>query len=469
MRKKERIVWISITAVVFFSFAALGLAPARLDAQTNYDQSKDYLDLFEQIFRFVERYYVDEVPPETLYEGALKGLFDSLDDPYSYYLTASDMEDLSDTTTGKFGGVGLYISKAAPGTQENVPNSQYVNVVSPIEDTPAYRAGIHAGDYITQIDGEPVDELNSDEVVDRLRGEPGSDVVVKILRGKDIRFDVTITRAIIEVPTVKYDMMPDNLGYIRIIQFTPYTDDRVKEALESFKRDRFRGLIIDVRGNPGGLLTSVVSTADFFLSGGTIVSTRSRIPSENEVFTARRAIQVNSSLPIVVLIDNGSASASEILAGALKDTERATLVGTTTFGKGSVQQVHPVGAGGFKLTMSRYYTPGGNNIDKIGIEPHITIEEDEFSEEEQQAYRTLLEENRISLFVGANPDPSEAEIDAFIADLNAEGLVLEDRILRRLIRQEIHRKMDFPPVYDLDYDIALRKAVEVIESETASR
>ena len=236
-----------------------------------------YISLFEQVFRFVHENYVDEVEPEVLFEGALNGLFDSLDDPHSTYLTENDMQDLTDTTSGKFGGVGLYISKSERGEGEEDTAvegySPYVRVVAPIEDTPAAKAGIHAGDLITAIEGDSTEDMDLDEVVDRLRGTPGTDVLVTILRGEDIDFPVTLTRAVIEVPTTKHDMIPGGIGYLRIIQFTPLTDERVLDALEDFKKKNFNSLIIDVRNNPGGLLTSVVDVTDFFLSGGIIVST----------------------------------------------------------------------------------------------------------------------------------------------------------------------------------------------------
>ena len=465
MKKKEKLTWFSVTASILLIISVLVFAPGVFADSADRTIPK-YLTLFEQVFTFVHENYVDEVEPKTLFEGALKGLFESLDDPHSTYLTESDMQDLTDTTSGKFGGVGLYISKSERGedTEDGLPAdySPYVRVVAPIEDTPAAKADIHAGDLITEIEGESTKELNIDEVVDRLRGSPGTDVTVTILRGREFELQVTLTRAIIEVPTTKHAMIGGNIGYIRIIQFTPLTAEKVEEAVDEFSRKGYSSLIIDVRNNPGGLLSSVVDVADLFLNGGVIVSTRSRIDSENAVFTADMNIEVSTRKPIAILIDKGSASASEILAGALKDQKRATLIGETTFGKGSVQQVKYIGEGGFKLTMSRYYTPSGTNIDKIGIEPDIVVKEPELSDDEWDSYENLLENQTISTFVKENSPLSRRKIDSFVRDLKAKGNKLEERVLKRLIRNEINKTNDSPPVYDLEYDLALQKAVEMI-------
>jgi carboxyl-terminal processing protease len=461
MKNKERFFWIILSAFLVV-FSAVSFFGPNLLAYQSSSETKEYLDRFEYLFQFLIENYVDEIPVEELYEGALKGLFESLNDPYSYYLTADDMVDMNDTTTGRFGGVGLYISKPAPGTTLTDPLDRFVHVVSPIEDTPAYRAGVHAGDYITKIEDESVEDLNIDEVVDRLRGLPGTDVQVSILRGKDIEFGITLTRAIIEIPTVKEAMLPGNIGYLRIIQFTPYTADRVKEAIKFFESNAYTSLIIDVRGNPGGLLDSVAEIGDFFLSSGPIVSTKSRIRNENEVFRSSRSVLVPEDLPIAVLIDKGSASAAEILAGALKDTGRGTLLGETSFGKGSVQKVMGFHDGGLKLTIARYYTPSDINIDKIGIEPDREVLEKELTEDETESLGKILKENLITNFIDSHPDINENDQTTFIKGLKGKGIVLDDRIIEKLIRNEYDRNLDIPPVYDLDFDIILQEAVRMI-------
>ncbi len=468
MKKADRYTWIGVSAFIFVFTLAAAFAPTLLAQQTD-DGTQQYINRIEYAFNFILKNYVDEVPPEELYKGALKGLFESLDDPYSYYLTKSDMKDISDTTSGKFGGVGLYISKPAKPEETdnpNAPKNRFVNVVSPIEDTPAYRAGIHAGDLITKVEGESTEELTIDEVVDRLRGEPGTSVEVTIRRGENITFKVQLERAIIEIPTVKHAMIEDtSIGYLRIIQFTPYTSKRIKEALGEFEEKGYESLVIDVRGNPGGLLQAVTDVMDLFMDEGLIVSTRARIPSENEEYRADSSTQIPQDMPVAVLIDKGSASASEILAGAFDDSGRGALIGETTYGKGSVQRIIPFGDGGFKLTISRYFTPDGVNIDKVGIEPNVTVKEPELVESENDALKRIFEENLIKNFVDNNPEASEEEKKAFIDRLQTEeNLDLSDRQLGRLMQNEYHRRMDFPPVYSLNYDRQLQKAVELIKS-----
>jgi carboxyl-terminal processing protease len=449
---RERTVWILVTAFLAAVIVILAFTPRVLagDAAT---ENQRLLSTFYEVLQFVQDNYVDEdkVGTQHLIDGALKGMFEALGDPHSAYLSAVEMRDLDDTTSGRFGGVGLIISKIETG----------VEVVAPIEGTPAYRAGVNAGDVIVAVDGQSVIELNIDEVLSVLRGEPGTTVTMTIQRGKNLQFDAQVVRALIEVPTVKSAMMPDGLGYLRIIQFTPLTADRVQEALESFQKAGYRGLIVDLRSNPGGLLSSAIEVGDMFLSRGPVVSTRGRIPSENHVFYASpRTTIVPADLPVMVLINRGSASASEILAGALQDTARATVMGEKSYGKGSVQQIKRVGEAGFRLTMSRYYTPLGKNIDKVGIMPDVQVTEPELTEAQDASLKRLIEGNLIKEFVAANPSPTDQVVSGFVRELAGKDIILEERYVWRLIRNEINRTNNDPPVYDLDYDLVLQRAVE---------
>jgi carboxyl-terminal processing protease len=452
---RERTLWIVVTAFLLAVIVLLSFAP-RVLAGNQEAETQRLLSMFFEVFRFVQENYVEEekVDPENLVEGALRGMFEALDDPHSAYLSPEEMRDLDDTTMGRFGGVGLIISKIDRG----------VEVVAPIEGTPAYRAGVNAGDLIVAVDGESVVDLNIDEVLSVLRGEPGSSVTMTIIRGKALRFDVRVVRDMIEVPTVRQDVIPGGIGYLRIIQFTPLTVDRVEEALQQFADSAYSSLIIDLRSNPGGLLSGVIDISDFFLSKGPIVSTRSRVASENHVFYASsRNTIVPADLPIVVLIDRGSASASEILAGALQDTGRATIMGEKSYGKGSVQQIKRVGDAGFRLTMSRYYTPLGKNIDKIGISPDVPVQEPELSEEEEQALSRIIEEELIKDFLSRYTDPTDENIDSFEQELAGKDIRLDDRYVRRLVRTELNRTNNNPPVYDLEFDLVLQEAVSYLQ------
>ena len=475
--KKEQKSWsnaILIGALVFFliflpnvsafSQTAPSITEQKKDTTSYTTKRRQYIELLGSVFDYVHKNYVEEIDPAILYEGAMKGLMDSFGDPYTSYMDPAMLRNISDTTVGNFGGVGLSISKPVESTPEK---PAYVEVASPIEGTPGHRAGIVAGDLIISIDGTPTPDITMDEVLSLLRGEIGTNVDVVIRRGKSMEFPITLTRALIEVPTVKYSMINDT-GYLRIIEFTPQTPERVQEALDSFIEAGFTGLIIDLRSNPGGLITSVVEVADKFIDEGPIVSTKSRLPYENSMYTATpKKTTMPKDIPIVVLIDRGSASASEILAGALKDNHLAYLVGDRTYGKGSVQSPVPLpNSDGIKLTIARYYTPSDTNIDKIGIPPDLEVLFPAFSEEEEKAYVDLIKSDIIAAKVNENPDMTEKDIKDFAKTLEKD-YPLEPRVLRRVIRLEYDRHRE-PRLYDLDFDIQLNKALEVVKDKNFS-
>ncbi len=466
--RREGVLWIAGTAVISVLTLVLVLAPP-VFAQSKDAETQRLLSMFDQVFNFVQNNYVDKVDPHTLVEGALKGLFDSLNDPFSAYLTADQMRGLTDTTSGEFGGVGMYISKQAQ--QDGSKGPLFIEVVSPIEDTPAYRAGIHAGDLIVKIGDHTTADMTVDDVVNKLRGAPGTDVTITIRRGESLEFPVTLKRSIIEVPTVKRDMITgtdtgkQRIGYLRIIQFTPHTAERVQEAIGYFKDHNYTSMIIDLRNDPGGLLNGVIDTADEFFSNGLIVGTKSRIPSENQAFYATPGQLVPNDIPIAVLVDGGTASAAEILSGALKDRGRGYLIGEKTYGKGSVQQVRNVGDGGFRLTMAKYYTPSGDFIDKKGIEPDKIVAQPKLTDEQQKAYVKLLNEQLIQTFVEKHPKPTDADISSFIAELKSQGIDLDARTIRYLVKGEVARVTSTPIVYDLDYDVVLQDAVKMLRND----
>ena len=455
-RAAERYVWIGVSAFLLTAVVLVALAPGVL-AQNREADRRALLSAFQQILDFVQQNYVDEEKVNTrdLVQGALKGMFEALGDPYSAYLTDEDLRNLEDTTTGEFSGVGIVISKRE--------GARGAEVVSPIEGTPGYRAGLRAGDLIVEVDGEETRELTLNEIVNRIRGPRGTEVRFKVQRGASLLLDITVLRDIVEVPTVKHATMADGVGYLRITTFTPFTAGNIEQALADLDRGGYRALVVDVRDNGGGRLDSVIDIADFFLSSGVIVSTRGRSRAENySWYASADGTIVPQDLPIVVLINKGSASASEILAGALKDTARATVVGTPSWGKGTVQQVRRIGEFDFKLTMSKYFTPSGVSIDGTGITPDVEVVEEELTEAEAADYGRLVEQNRIGRFVEGNGPPSDGQVQTFVEGLRREGFDIRERILRRLIRDEVNRTNNNPPVYDLEYDLALQKAVEIL-------
>ncbi len=324
------------------------------------------LRTFSEVFGRIKRDYVEPVSDKKLLEGAIKGMLAELD-PHSTYLDGEHFKELKEGTTGQFGGLGIEV------TMEN----GFVKVVSPIDDTPAQRAGVKAGDLIVRLDDKPVKGMSLTEAVKIMRGEPGTDIELTIIReGEEAPLKIKITRAIIKVKSVKQKLLEKGFGYVRISSFQSRTGENLAEALEKLKKENkgdLKGLVLDLRNNPGGVLNAAVDVSDAFLDKGLIVYTKGRIKNAEMRFNAEPDDILNGA-PIVVLINAGSASASEIVAGALQDHHRAVIMGEKSFGKGSVQTILPTSNGGaVKLTTARYYTPSGRSIQAEGIEPDITL------------------------------------------------------------------------------------------------
>ncbi|HSV29339.1 MAG TPA: S41 family peptidase [Candidatus Omnitrophota bacterium] len=322
------------------------------------------MELFAEVFEKVRADYVEPVSDEELVEAALNGMLTSLD-PHSSYLNQKSARDMEVSTRGEFGGLGIEV------TMEN----GWVKVVSPIDDTPAFRAGIQPGDFITHLDGEPVQGLTLSEAVDRMRGPANTDIRLSVRRNGAQPFDVKLTRAVIKIQTVR-SQAQGNIGYVRITQFSQTTDADLRRHMGNLKKEigkNLAGYVIDLRNNPGGLLDQAIAVSDDFLEKGEIVSTRSRKAEDTQRFNAR-AGDLADGLPLVVLINDGSASASEIVAGALQDHRRAIVLGSRSFGKGSVQTLIPLpGHGSMRLTTAKYFTPSGRSIQAVGIEPDIKV------------------------------------------------------------------------------------------------
>jgi len=324
------------------------------------------LQLFGEVFTKFRSEFADEVKDQDMVEAAVNGMLSALD-PHSSYLNAKNFEEMQEQTRGEFGGLGMEV------TMEN----GLLKVISPIDDTPASRAGLKPGDLITHLNGKPVKGLSLPEAVEKMRGPVDSRVTLTIRRKGRQPFGVTMNRAVIRIQSVKSRLLGD-IGYIRITSFSEQTEIGLKTAIDTLKRAHgkaLRGFVLDLRNNPGGLLDQAIAVADDFLDKGEIVSTRGRNPDEAQRFDAHPG-DLAEGLPIVLLINGGSASASEIVAGALQDQRRAVLLGTRSFGKGSVQTVIPMPEhGAMRLTTSRYYTPSGRSIQAEGIEPDILVEQ----------------------------------------------------------------------------------------------
>ena len=327
------------------------------------------LNLFGDIFERVRSHYVEKPDESKLVESAINGMLNGLD-PHSSYMDTKSFKDMQIQTRGEFGGLGIEVTMETDGL---------VKVVAPIDDTPAAKAGIRAGDIITHLDDEPVLGLTLPQAVEKMRGPVNTKIRLKVMRkGNDAPIEIAIIRDNIRVRSVRMKIEGDDIGYIRITQFNEQTTDGLKKAItdigNQLSSDKLRGYVIDLRNNPGGLLDQAISVSDAFLERGEIVSTRGRDPEETQRFNARPG-DLTKGKPVIVLINGGSASASEIVAGALQDHRRATLVGTRSFGKGSVQTIIPLGSGNgaLRLTTARYFTPSGRSIQAKGISPDIEV------------------------------------------------------------------------------------------------
>ena len=351
---------VTVGAVALF----LAVLPFGAFSQNTSDTYRQ-LNLFGEVFERVRADYVEEVSDEKLIESAINGMLSSLD-PHSSYLSPNEFEDMQVQTKGEFGGLGIEVTM-----EEGL-----IRVVSPIDDTPAAHAGVLPGDIITHLDGEPVLGLTLAEAVDKMRGPANTEIKLTIRRGNKEPFDVVVKRDVIRVDSVRSRAL-DDVAYVRITSFTEQTDQGLKKAIDKLKSDMgsgMKGIVLDLRNNPGGLLDQAIAVSDAFLDKGEIVSTRGRNADDVQRTNARPG-DIAEGLPIVLLINGGSASASEIVAGALQDHRRAILLGTRSFGKGSVQTIIPLpGHGAMRLTTARYYTPSGRSIQAKGIEPDIAVE-----------------------------------------------------------------------------------------------
>ena len=363
----------------------------------------DEMRTFVEILNLVKSDYVEAVNDDTLLENAVRGMLDGLD-PHSAYLSAEEFREVTISTSGKFGGLGIEVQM----------QDGFVRVVAPIDDTPADRAGLKAGDLIIRIDSKPVKGMSLIDAVKLMRGEPGSEITLTILRESEPQpFKVTIERDIIRVKSVKSKMLDPGYGYVRITQFSSQTTKNLEQALKDLNKEaggNVRGLILDLRNNPGGVLNGAVEVSDAFLESGVVVSIKGRIDEVNKTFNATAGDSIDGA-PIVVLVNGGSASASEIVAGALQDHRRAVIMGEKTFVKGSVQTILPLqNSAALKLTTARYYTPNGRSIQAQGITPDIGVRPVQLSEaEEEDKYSPIKESDLSGSLINENGEESTSD------------------------------------------------------------
>ena len=379
-----------------------------ISSQSSFADTKEtyrQLSIFNEVYNRVKNQYVEELTDKELVEKALNGMLQALD-PHSSYMNEEVYKEMQVETAGAFGGLGIEITT----------DKSFIKIVSPIDDTPAQKAGVQAGDYITHLDGVSVVDMTLKEAIDIMRGEVGAAITLTIVRGTENPFDLEIKRDIIKVQSVKHRFI-NNVGVLRISTFNEQTTTGLKKIIEELERSDNPpiGYVLDLRNNPGGLLTESISVSDIFLEQGEIVSIRGREKKDVKVYSAKKGDLTNGK-PLIVLINEGSASASEIVAGALQDHDRAVVMGIKSFGKGSVQTIVPIDSGAIRLTIAKYYTPSGDSIQAVGIEPDIIVpraelniideyftfresdykdalenETNDGSEEEEEDYTELLE------------------------------------------------------------------------------
>ena len=361
----KKVTTLFLLVCLIFSSAVAMAADKKKPTRNEEGNTYELLNMFGEVMERTKVSYVEDVSDKKLIESAINGMLMSLD-PHSSYLDAQSYKYMNEQTKGKFGGLGIEVTM----------DQGVVKVVSPIDDTPAFKAGIKPGDYITNIDGESVVGMSLNDAVDKMRGKAGTKVKLTIRRINEKPFDVTLKREEVKIQSVKSDIKDGDVAYIRITSFSEDVDKMTEKAIKKAQKelgDKFKGVVIDVRNNPGGLLDQAVGVADLFLNQGEIVSTRSRNEEDTVRYSARPG-EIIPGLPMVVMINDGSASASEIVAGALQDHKRAIILGEKSFGKGSVQTVIPLDKyGAMRLTTARYYTPSGRSIQAKGIEPDIEV------------------------------------------------------------------------------------------------
>ncbi len=448
MQKKTK-KWLHISASVLVAACLITVgAGFYRSLSANSDETYEGLKLFSSIIEEIEKDYVDPVEPKELIQSAIQGMVRSLD-PHSQFLPPDVFEELQTDTKGEFEGLGIVITMP-----KNV-----LKVVSPIEGTPAYRAGIKPGDIITEIDGEPTSEMEMWEAVKHMRGEKGTSVELTIIRADEPEaLHFNLTRDVIPIVSVKWLMIKPGYGYVWVTNFQENTTDELLEALAELQKGekgKLKGLILDLRNNPGGLLDQAISISDLFLEEGKILSVKER--RDEEIYRAHKD-EVKRDYPIVVLINGGSASASEIVAGALQDHNRALIVGTQSFGKGSVQTVKPLGDGsGIKFTIARYYTPNDRSIQAKGIMPDIIVEY-RILEKDKSRSKPILHEKDLKNHLEAKPKKGDTDKDKTkkdtdkdenlgqtrYSDLDQETLLADsqvNRALDALISYEIFKNL----------------------------
>ncbi|HBE02484.1 MAG: hypothetical protein A2096_07335 [Spirochaetes bacterium GWF1_41_5] len=461
IKNKERIIWVSILILLVLVNIKIPFIGESVSAREKKNDDK-YFNLFAGVYEIIRTRYVDseKAVPDKLFYGAINGMLKALDDPHTAFLDTKRYEDLKTETTGSFGGLGIYLGK----------RDEWLTVLYPIEGTPAWNVGVKPGDIISEIEKQSTRDMSIEEAVSILRGTPGTTVNITILRKtEDKPLNFKIKREKIEIHSTASDLIKDSsIGYIKIKTFSATTARDLEAEISKLKTKNISALIIDLRYNPGGLLDIVCDTVDFFLTEGKIVYTKGR---DGQILYEKNAtpdILVPLTVPMIVLVNNYSASASEIFAGAMQDSGRALLLGEKTFGKFSVQEICQIDPGegtAFRFTTAKYYTPKGRSLHEEGLMPDIEVKEQTFSEYETGMLLKLRRGKYIENFVSRYPeaDAGEKHLKTFIEELTANNIDVREDTLRLFIKNERNRNK-MPDAYDLEDDLQLREAVHLLKA-----
>lgn len=448
----------SLHLIVFAFFTGLFLGVNLSFRAEALEPAHTYLDYFHQVYQIIRTEYVDTVETKSLFYGAIRGMLQALNDPFTRFLNEEDFAELREETTGKFVGVGIEIT---------MKDGEIV-VISPIDDTPAMKAGIKAGDRITRIDSSELKDKSLAEIIKLIRGLPHTKVRLTVVReGFEDPITFDLERMPIKIDAVSYTILKEyNTGYIKVKTFSTDTTREIEKALSEFNAMGIRRVIVDLRWNPGGLLDQAISMSELFLEKGMmIVSTRGREGSGNfKEYLAERPALYGAAL--VVLVNKGSASASEIFAGAIRDNGRGRLVGEKTFGKGSVQKSYNLNEKiGLALTIAKYYTPSGVSIHGKGIEPDFVVSSESFPEADRKNVNAIYREKLVDEFLKTHKGYTPENRKEFIEFLKARNLTISEKSANYILKIEVNRFVK-QPLYDLEFDAQLKKAIEVVGKQS---
>ncbi len=418
----------------------------------------------ERLYQYVEKNFLFEIDHDAVYEAMATAMFEALDDKYSYYVKAEASDDYAEEVSGVYGGLGFYFSKTYVNYQDPDDEKTLYAVLSQVfPNTPSSRAGLRTDDMIIEIDGTSVVELEATECSKRMKGEPGTSVELTIKRG-DTTFKVELVRERITVPTVEYEMIDGKTAFLRILEFSTNTYLSISNALNDLASQGMKKLIIDLRNNPGGDVDATLAIADLFIRNSDLLYITYKDPSKNVVYVATDSITVSPDVEIAILINGGTASSAEIFSSAMRDSGRAKLFGTKTFGKGIMQLVSSFGEGYISVTTASFTGPSGETIHKEGVKPDIEVEDVSVLEEEMDAYTELLKSKAVSKFVDENPDYTDDNLAKF-ADQNAES-GLRREVLVLVARNEYLSRMNYDdrPLADIKYDIVCKTAYDYLQT-----